>query len=65
MIMIRVKSTTTRPYIGHGLIRVNCKIPGMFGLSMPPIPFTPSVNLSAFIRVIGTISPKPRVTIAR
>ena len=63
--VIRVKMISTRAYIGHGLVRVNCKMPGMTGLSIPPMPFVPSVNLSAFSSVIGTISPKPSVTIAR
>jgi len=29
------------------------------------MPFVPSVNLSEFRKTIGTISPKPSVTIAR
>ena len=65
IIAISAKMISTRTYIGQGLVNVNCKIPGIDGLSMPPRPLVPLVNLSAFKSVIGTISPKPSVTIAR
>ena len=44
---------------------VGKSVPSNDGAEMPPIPFGPSVYLLEFRIVIGTISPNPRVTMAR
>ena len=40
-------------------------MPGSQGRATPPMPLMPLVTVDALRNTIGTISPKPRVTIAR